>query len=144
MEIPLYFLSNSEIKDLKHIIDIYRYISKNPTDLIDYNTETNILKKLNKRIYIQNNELITLASLITVTVVGSEIISCGFDLDTIKSKTLLIKLISTHKEQLDDDDYVNNRQLFYCIYKTIKSSIDKLNLNQHEQNMYYILELLYI
>lgn len=144
MQIPFYFLDNNDIEDLKYIIDIYRYISKNPIDLMNYHTEANILKKLKKRIYLESDEVISLASMITVTIAGFEVVKCNFDLDIIKYKSLLMKLISTHQEELEDEDYINNRQLFDCIYRTIKSSIDELNINPYEKNMYHMLELLYL
>lgn len=142
MQIPLYFLNKNEIEDLKYIIDVYRYISKNPTDLMSYTDEANILKKLKKRIYLENDELIPLVSMVTVTIIGSEIVKCEFDLNPIKYKKLLIKLISTHQEKLDDEDYVNNIQLFDCIYKTIKNSINELDITIYEEHMYHMLELL--
>ena len=144
MQVPFYFLDKREIDDLQYIVDIYRYISQNPTDLLSYDDEIAIFKKLKNRKYLKNKEVIAMISIVTITIVGSEIVKCEFDFDIIKYKELLMKLTATHQEILEDEDFVDNIQLFDCIYKTIKQSIDELNITIYEKNMYCMLELLYI
>lgn len=144
MQVPLYFLNKDEVKKINELIDIQKEISSESEDIITDLSQKQIIKKLLKREYLNVEELMNVCSTVVLTVVGMDNVYNIDNMDMVELKYILLKLLSSHFDKIDDENFVNNMIMFKYMYKTINNSIDFMKLNKKEKYTYNYLKLLQI
>lgn len=144
MQVPLYFLNKEEVKQVNFAINIHQHISTENNYLVDENKQKEIIKKLNKREFLENKNLLDTCSIMVMVIVSAETIKNTYDIDINEMKHILLKLISSHFDRISDDEFVDNRGLFIYVYNIISKSFKSLTLNKNEEYAFNFLKLLQI
>lgn len=142
MQIPLYFLNKDELSHIEYTIELYQLISKEYPNGISDDTRLKIMNKLNKRECLNDCELINLSSTMTMVIICAEVMGNPYEVEILNTKYALLKLLSTHIDEIAEDVIADNYSLFTHIYLTLSSSIDLLDINEQEKNTYNFLKLL--
>lgn len=141
MNVPMNFLNKNDINYIDYIIDIYLFISTEEKKLVSYKEKEYILKSFSKRQLIDSEVLINLCSVIILVILCFE--ESEIDgLNVIEARHILLKLITYHFDEINDECFVDNGVLFKYIYKSIKQSRNRIKLNNKEIYTYNFLKLL--
>lgn len=142
MIVPLYFINKKEVESIQHAIEIHKHISSEYEKTLEDVESEEIISKLKSRQYLDKTELMKIISVLVLVVVGVESINSEYSIDLKTAKESIVKLITLHKDQLEDEDYVDNMIMFRYAYNVLKTSKNNLSLNNSEEKTYNYLELL--
>lgn len=141
MNVPMNFLNKNDINYIDYIIDIYLFISTEEKKLVSYKEKEYILKRFSKRQLIDSEVLINLCSVIILVILCFE--ESEIDgLNIVEARHILLKLITYHFDEINDECFVDNGVLFKYIYNSIKQSRNRIKLNNKEIYTYNFLKLL--
>lgn len=141
MNVPMNFLNKNDINYIDYIIDIYLFISTEEKKLVSYKEKEYILKSFSKRQLIDSEVLINLCSVIILVILCFE--ESEIDgLNIVEARHILLKLITYHFDEINDECFVDNGVLFKYIYNSIKQSRNRIKLNNKEIYTYNFLKLL--